>query len=160
MGRGAGNLRSGPNSALNSPQTRPQRSVPTLPPVPILLPVSPLLPVSTLLPAPPLRVPICSPMLRVTPQIAIPRSEFKFTFARSPGPGGQNVNKLNTKAILRWQLDESPSLPEPVKARFRARFPTRINLAGEVMITSHEHRDQSSNVAACLERLRDRKSVV
>jgi ribosome-associated protein len=52
-------------------------------------------------------------------------------------------------------LDDSPSLPAAVKARFRARFPTRINLAGEVMITSHEHRDQASNVDACLERLRE-----
>lgn len=94
-------------------------------------------------------------MLRVTPQITIPRAEFQFSFARSPGPGGQNVNKLNTKAILRWHLDDSPSVPEPVKARFRARFPTRINLAGEVMISSHQHRDQAGNIAACLERLRE-----
>lgn len=94
-------------------------------------------------------------MLRVNQNISIPRSEFKFTYARSPGPGGQNVNKLNTKAILRWHLESSPSVPNPVKARFRNRFPTRINAAGEVMITSHEHRDQASNAAACLERLRD-----
>jgi ribosome-associated protein len=94
-------------------------------------------------------------MLRVNQHISIPRSEFKFTYARSPGPGGQNVNKLNTKAILRWHLESSPSVPNAVKARFRSRFPTRINAAGEVMITSHEHREQASNAAACLERLRD-----
>jgi ribosome-associated protein len=93
-------------------------------------------------------------MLRINSQLQIPREELHFSYARSPGPGGQNVNKLNTKAILRWHLGDSPSIPAAVKARFRERFPTRINQAGEVMITSHEHRDQASNTAACLERLR------
>ncbi|MFM7737860.1 MAG: alternative ribosome rescue aminoacyl-tRNA hydrolase ArfB [Planctomycetota bacterium] len=94
-------------------------------------------------------------MLRVNQHISITRSEVKVTDARSPGPGVQNFNKLNTKAILRWHLESSPSVPNAVKARFRSRFPTRINAAGEVMITSHEHREQASNAAACLERLRD-----
>ena len=53
-------------------------------------------------------------MLVVTPRIQIPLDEFQFQYARSGGPGGQNVNKVNSKAILRWQLVGSPTLPEDV----------------------------------------------
>jgi len=56
-------------------------------------------------------------MLIITPQLQIPLREFQFTFARSSGPGGQNVNKVNTKALLRWPVMTSPSLPEAVRQR-------------------------------------------
>ena len=56
-------------------------------------------------------------MLIITPQIQVPLREFEFTFARSSGPGGQNVNKVSSKATLRWAVVRSPSLPEPVRER-------------------------------------------
>jgi ribosome-associated protein len=92
-------------------------------------------------------------MLVVNDNMSIPISELRFTFARSAGPGGQNVNKVNTKATLRWHVTESPSLPEPVRERFLARYRRRITGEGEVLVTSQRYRDQSRNVADCLSKL-------
>ena len=94
-------------------------------------------------------------MLVVNRRIRIPLREFDFQFARSGGPGGQNVNKLNTKAILRWGIERSPNLPEDVRERFRARFRRRITREGEFVLTSQRFRDQGRNVADCLEKLRE-----
>jgi ribosome-associated protein len=71
-------------------------------------------------------------MLSVTPRIQIPLDEFEFTYARSGGPGGQNVNKVNSKAILRWNLVGSPALPDDVRERFLETFGTRVLATGEV----------------------------
>jgi ribosome-associated protein len=93
-------------------------------------------------------------MLRVTPRIQIPPIEFDFSFARSSGPGGQNVNKVNSKATLRWQPADSPSLPPDVKARFLHRHGNRLTVDGQLIIHSQRYRDQGRNVADCLEKLR------
>ncbi len=98
--------------------------------------------------------------LRINRRIVIPPSELRFTFVRSSGPGGQNVNKVNTKAQLRWSVLRSPSLPEDVRARLRARFARRINDRGEIVITSQRYRDQARNVGDCLAKLRDMLSAV
>ncbi len=92
-------------------------------------------------------------MLVVTPRIQIPLDEFQFQYARSGGPGGQNVNKVNSKAILRWQLVGSPTLPEDVRDRFVATFGSRLTAAGELLIASEESRDQLRNKELCLEKL-------
>lgn len=94
-------------------------------------------------------------MLGVTPTIQIPEHEFRFTYARSSGPGGQNVNKVSSKALLRWDLMNSPSLPFEVKLRFQERFPTRLTTEGYVVIQSDETRDRLRNQEACLEKLRE-----
>jgi ribosome-associated protein len=92
-------------------------------------------------------------MLEVTPSIRIPLDEFEWSFARSGGPGGQNVNKVASKAVLRWNLAGSPSVPEEVKGRFRERFPSRITTEGELVIASELTRDQGRNRDDCLEKL-------
>ena len=94
-------------------------------------------------------------MLVVNDALKIPLEEFRFTFSRSAGPGGQNVNKVNTKATLRWAIHESPSLPPDVRDRFVARYANWITQEGEVLITSQEFRDQPQNVSRCYEKLRD-----
>ena len=93
-------------------------------------------------------------MLKVTRTIQIPLREFQFTFARSSGPGGQNVNKVNTKATLRWPVVRSTSLAEGVRERFLSRYARRITGDGDLVITSQRFRDQGRNVADCLEKLR------
>jgi len=86
--------------------------------------------------------------------ITIPDEELKFTFSRSSGPGGQNVNKVNSKATLHWNVVETLCLPEDVRQRFRTQFKTRISQAGDVVLYSQQYRDQPKNVEPCLEQLR------
>jgi ribosome-associated protein len=87
--------------------------------------------------------------------IVIPISEVEFSYARSSGPGGQNVNKTETKAVLRWNLDRATWIAPDAKARFRATFGTRITSGGDVVIHSDETRNRSMNEKACLEKLTD-----
>lgn len=94
-------------------------------------------------------------MLAVNSRIQIPREEFEFTFSRSSGPGGQNVNKVNSKALLRWPIRTSPSLPEEVRTRFIERYRTRLTESGDLLISSQRYRDQARNVDDCLEKLRE-----
>jgi ribosome-associated protein len=93
-------------------------------------------------------------MLIISPKLQIPLREFDFTFTRSSGPGGQNVNKVSSKASLRWSLLRSPSLPEPVRQRLLEKLASRLTTAGELLITSQRFRDAGRNVADCLEKLR------
>jgi ribosome-associated protein len=93
-------------------------------------------------------------MLVVNSNLKIPLKEFRFTFARSSGPGGQNVNKLSTKATLRWPVLRSRSLPEAVRGRLLAKAGRRVTADGDLLITSQKFWDAGRNVADCLEKLR------
>lgn len=92
--------------------------------------------------------------LVINSQWVIPASQMQFTYARSSGPGGQNVNKLNTKAVLRWDINAGDVLPQPVLERFKARYANRINAEGELVLSSERHREQARNARDCLEKLR------
>lgn len=92
-------------------------------------------------------------MAPAAPVFEIPERELVFSFARSSGPGGQNVNKTETKATLRWDVSRSPSIPADVRARFLREFATRITTDGELVISSQRHRDRLRNVDDCLEKL-------
>lgn len=94
-------------------------------------------------------------MIVVTQRIQIPRSELRLTFARSSGPGGQNVNKVNSKVTLHWPVTTSPSLPDDVRERFVRKFANRITTEGELVLSSQESRDQSANIDDCLGKLRE-----
>ena len=93
-------------------------------------------------------------MLIVNERLKIPLREIRFQFARSGGPGGQNVNKVSSKAVLRWNALASPSVPEEVKRRFCQKRAHRISRTGEVVIASERFRNQGRNAADCLERLK------
>ena len=92
--------------------------------------------------------------LIITTEIHIPRDELRFTFVRSSGPGGQNVNKVNSKAVLRWAVASSEHLPEDVRARFMKTYRRRFTEDGDLVMSSQRYRDQQRNVADCLEKLR------
>ncbi len=94
-------------------------------------------------------------VLFVPPAVRIPLAEFSFTFARSGGPGGQNVNKVNSKAVMRWRVLESPSLDERVRARFVEQNRHRMTDAGDLLLTSQRFRDQPKNIQDCYDKLRE-----
>lgn len=93
-------------------------------------------------------------MLIINHRIRIPLREFEFQYARSSGAGGQNVNKVSSKAILRWNVVASVSLPNDVRTRFLVRHRPRITKNGELLLQSQRFRDQGRNTADCLEKLR------
>jgi ribosome-associated protein len=94
-----------------------------------------------------------SAIVHVNSQIAIPRREIRFSFVRSSGPGGQNVNKVASKAVLRWQVANSPSVPDHLRQRLIGQLGRRMNDRGELVLASQRYRDQSKNIDDCLQKL-------
>jgi len=90
--------------------------------------------------------------LEITPFVRIALSELDFSFARSSGPGGQNVNKVNSKALLRWNVRTSESISEEVRQRLFSKL--KLTAEGELLLASDEYRDQPRNREACLEKFR------
>jgi ribosome-associated protein len=91
-------------------------------------------------------------VIAVTDSVHISESEIKFTFVRSPGPGGQNVNRVATKAILNFDVARSPDLTDEQRALVMRRLKTRINKGGVLRVISSRHRTQSANKVAATER--------
>ncbi len=94
-------------------------------------------------------------MFSISTNVQIPMNELNFTFARSGGPGGQHVNKVNSKAILHWSVLNTKSMPPTIKARFMDRYGGRLTTEGDLVIMSQKFRDQNSNIEDCLEKLRE-----
>lgn len=82
---------------------------------------------------------------------SIPYSEFSFGFARSSGPGGQNVNKVNSKAILKWNPNESNALTDDQKLKLQSKL--KLNHEGELILMSDRFRDQGQNKNDCIDKL-------
>lgn len=85
----------------------------------------------------------------------IPESEVEFVFSRSSGPGGQNVNKLETRVTLLFDLRGSVRLTEAQKRRIGARLATRINKDGVLRVVSQRHRTREANRKAALFRFHE-----
>ena len=78
-------------------------------------------------------------MLILNERLRIPLWEIHFQFARSSGPGGQNVNKVSSKAVLRWNMAASPSVPEDVKRRISEHL---SRFSGITLANKREHREK------------------
>lgn len=91
--------------------------------------------------------------LRISSALVIPAEQLNWSFARSSGPGGQNVNKVNSKATLRW-VPDADTIPPAVWRRFSDMAGRYLTQEGHVVIQSQEHRDSVKNVEACRLRLR------
>ena len=92
-------------------------------------------------------------MIEITPSIAVDPREIDESFVRSPGPGGQNVNKVATAVQLRFDLRRSPSLPEAVRARAERLAGRRLTKDGVLVITAARFRSQERNREDALARL-------
>jgi len=90
--------------------------------------------------------------LEINERVTVNADELVFTFARSGGPGGQNVNKVNTRVTLLFDVVNSPSLSEAQKERIGRMLGTRINREGILRIVSARHRTQAANRTAAVER--------
>jgi ribosome-associated protein len=90
----------------------------------------------------------------ITRSISIDPSEIEESFVRSAGPGGQNVNKVSSAVQLRFDLTNSPSIPEAMKRRVARLAGRRLTKQGVIVITANSYRDQPMNRADALEKLK------
>ncbi|HPC96140.1 MAG TPA: alternative ribosome rescue aminoacyl-tRNA hydrolase ArfB [Sedimentisphaerales bacterium] len=91
-------------------------------------------------------------MLDIVGGVQISESELLFKASRSGGPGGQNVNKLNTRMTLLFDVAGSPSLSGEQKRRVRSELATRIDRHGILRVVSQRFRTQQANRQAAIER--------
>lgn len=91
--------------------------------------------------------------LFISPALTLPASELSWVAVRSSGPGGQNVNKVATKVELRFDLEGSTVLSEPVRARLRALARNRLDAEGRILISSQRTRSQEANLQDAREKL-------
>ena len=92
-------------------------------------------------------------MIQITPEIVIDEKEIQLDFIRASGPGGQKVNKTSVAVQLRFDVVNSPSLPEEVRGRLVKLGGSRINEDGILVIDARRHRTQSQNREDATERL-------
>jgi len=93
-----------------------------------------------------------SSSVKITENLSIPVSALMFTACRSSGPGGQNVNKVNTRVTLWFDVVNSPSLLTRQKEMIRNHLPTRINKEGVLRVVSQKYRSQAQNRNTTIER--------
>lgn len=91
--------------------------------------------------------------LYVSPALSIPLSELRFKFRRSSGPGGQNVNKLNTSVELQFDFVHSAVLSHEQRQQIAEQLASRLNSTGILSIQSERFRTQGRNRADCLSKL-------
>lgn len=92
--------------------------------------------------------------IEINENTSIADDELTLKTSRSSGPGGQNVNKLNTRVTVLFDVSASPSLSEDQKRRIAGRLSTRMDRHGVLHVVSQKHRSQEANRREAVERLR------
>lgn len=92
-------------------------------------------------------------MIEITPAVAIREDEIEIEFVQASGPGGQNVNKVATSAQLRFDVRNSPSLPQDVRARLSRLAGKRLTAEGILIIEAKRYRSQEQNRQDAIQRL-------
>ena len=91
-------------------------------------------------------------MIEIRAGLSIPEDDVTFVFSRSGGPGGQNVNKVATRATLLFDVKGSRALTPEQKARILERLATRVSHAGVLRVVCQTSRSQAANRAGAIER--------
>lgn len=92
-------------------------------------------------------------MIKITPHLYLNETEIEILFIRSPGPGGQNVNKLATTAQLRFNVQHSPSLSEEIRLRLITKLGEKLTREGDIVIKASRYRSQERNKQDAIHRL-------
>lgn len=103
----------------------------------------------------PQREGVATEQVGLSSDVDIPTDRLRISYSRSSGPGGQNVNKVNTKAEIRFHLASADWISENVRLKIAEKYKNKINKSGEIIITSEVSRYQMRNLADCLQKLRD-----
>ena len=94
-------------------------------------------------------------MFYITTDVSIKNAELLFSFIRSPGPGGQNVNKVSSAVQLRFNIIDSPSIPEALKERIIKKLASKLTSEGEIIIKANSYRTQLKNKEDAINRLQE-----
>ncbi|XP_053196850.1 peptidyl-tRNA hydrolase ICT1, mitochondrial [Scomber japonicus] len=86
-------------------------------------------------------------------EVHIPVDRLRVSYSRSSGPGGQHVNKVNTKAEVRFHVQTADWIPEDVKQKILEKNKNRITKAGELLVTSELSRSQHRNLSDCIQKI-------
>ncbi|XP_049614103.1 large ribosomal subunit protein mL62 isoform X2 [Syngnathus scovelli] len=86
-------------------------------------------------------------------RVHVPVDRLTVSYSRSSGPGGQHVNKVNTKTEIRFHVLTADWIPEDVRQKIMEKNPNRINKAGELMVTSELSRSQQRNYGDCIQKI-------
>jgi ribosome-associated protein len=90
--------------------------------------------------------------LHIAPGLIIPGTELRFETSRSSGPGGQNVNKVESRVAVLFDVDSSAALSDEQKDRIRLHLATRMSKRGTLRVVAQKHRSQAANRKAAIER--------
>ena len=94
--------------------------------------------------------------LRIGPRLCIPGAELRYETSRAGGPGGQNVNKLETRVTLRFDVLHSASLDERTRQWLAGRLASELTAQGELVLHASRFRSQARNLEDARERLAER----